>query len=42
LLTLYYLVEYVHLYVARYDVYCETGGTLVLNMCDSLHMVANN
>ena len=31
-----------NLYVARCDVYCDTDGTLVLNMCDSLHMFANN
>jgi len=38
LLTLYYLVEYVHLYVAIYDVYFDTEGTHVLNICDSLHI----
>ena len=42
LLTLYYLVKYVLLYVAMYDVYCDTDGTLVLNVCDSLHMAVNN
>jgi len=42
LLILYHFVDYVHLYVARYDVYCDTGSTLALNMCVSLHKVVNN
>jgi len=34
LLILYYLFEYVHLYVAMCDVYFDTDGTLDLNMSD--------
>jgi len=36
LLTIDYLVELVHLYVANYDIYCDTDDTLGLNVCSFL------